>query len=90
LAERAYTSLTRPPARDEPAKTPTAVGFQLTEILAALLRSLTLVTDAELQKCFHPVVARCREMLDSLSTQHSELQGEGFRLYQSRILGDAQ
>ncbi len=42
LAERAYASLTRPPASDEPAKTPTAVGFQLTEILAALLRCQSL------------------------------------------------
>ena len=38
LAERAFHSLTRPPASDEPQKTPVAVGFQLTEILAALRR----------------------------------------------------
>jgi hypothetical protein len=89
LAERAYASLTQIPASDEPAKTPTAVGFQLTEILAALLRSQALVTDSGLQECFPPVVARCREMLDTLVSKHEELHAEGFRLYQLRILGDA-
>jgi len=89
LAERAYASLTQIPASDEPAKTPTAVGFQLTEILAALLRSQALVTDSGLLECFPSVVARCREMLDILVSKHEELHAEGFRLYQQRILGDA-
>jgi hypothetical protein len=89
LAERAYASLTQIPASDEPVKTPTSVGFQLTEILAALLRSQALVTDSGLQECFSPVVARCREMLDNLVSKHEELQAEGFRLYQQRILGGA-
>lgn len=89
LAERAYVSLTRDPAPDEPAKTPTAVGFQLTEILAALLRCQALVTDSELQECFQPVIARCGEMLDTLISKQAELRSEGFRLYQQRILGDA-
>ena len=89
LAERAYASLTQTPASDEPAKTPTAVGFQLTEILAALLRSQNRVTDCGLQECFQPVIARCREMLDTLVSKHKELHAEGFRLYQQRILGDA-
>ena len=88
LAERAYNSLKRPPAWDEPAKTPTAVGFQLTEIVAALLRCKSLVTDSELQECFHPVIASCRQMLDTLVSEQPELHAEGFRLYQSRILGD--
>ncbi|MGB6131555.1 MAG: hypothetical protein WBG54_07230 [Acidobacteriaceae bacterium] len=89
LAERAYASLKQIPASDEPAKTPTSVGFQLTEILAALLRSQALVADSGLQECFPPVVARCREMLDTLVSKHEELQAEGFRLYQQRILGGA-
>jgi len=89
LAERAYASLTRDPAPDEPAKTPTAVGFQLTEILAALLRCQAHVTDSDLQECFQPVIARCRGMLDTLVSKQPELQSEGFRLYQQRILGDA-
>ena len=71
LAERAYNSLKRPPAWDEPAKTPTAVGFQLTEIVAALLRCKSLVTDSELQECFHPVIASCREMLDTLVSEQT-------------------
>jgi len=90
LAERAYASLTLSPSEDEPAKTATAVAFQLTEIVAALQRCQKGVTDAELHACFTPVLTRCRGMLDSLSMQYSELQAEGFRLYQSRILGDAQ
>jgi hypothetical protein len=89
LAERAYASFTRDPAPDEPAKTPTAVGFQLTEILAALLRCQTDVTDSELLECFQPVIARCREMLDALASNQAELQSDGFRLYRQRILGDA-
>jgi hypothetical protein len=88
LAERAYASLSRDPASDEPVKTPTAVGFQLTEILAALLRCQSLVTDSELNECFEPVVARCQGMLDTLVSERAELQTEGFRLYQQRILGD--
>jgi hypothetical protein len=89
LAERANASLARPPAWDEPAKTPTAVGFQLTEIVAALLRCQSLVTDSELQECFRPVIASCRGMLDTLVSQQPELHAEGFRLYYKRILGDA-
>jgi hypothetical protein len=88
LAERAYASLEQVPASDEPAKTPTAVGFQLIEILAALLRCQSLVTDSELHECFQPVIAKCRGMLDALVSKQAELQTEGFRLYQRRILGE--
>lgn len=89
LAERAFASLTAPQRRDEPAKTPTAVAFQLTEILATLMRCQRLITDAELDACFSPVLTRCREMVDSLVGQNSELQTEAFRRYRERILGDA-
>ena len=71
-------------------KTPTAVGFQLTEILAALLRCQKVLVDPELHACFDPVIARCREMLDTLVSQQTELQAQGFRLYSARILGDFQ
>ncbi len=90
LAERAYAGLMQVPASDEPTKTPTAVGFQLIEILAALLRCQSLVTDSELRECFQPVIARCRGMLDTLVSKQAELQAEGFRLYQRRILGEVQ
>ncbi len=89
LAERAFSSLNRPPTRDEPLKTATAVGFQITEILAALLRCRAAIADAELQSCFDPVIARCKEMLNTLS-EEAELQAEGFRLYQARVLGGSQ
>jgi hypothetical protein len=89
LAERAYSSLTQTPSSEEPAKTATAVGFQLTEILAALLRCRSLVTDSELQECFQPVIATCRGMLNTLVSNQAELQAGGFRIYQQRILGNA-
>lgn len=88
LAERAFASLNRPPTHNEPLKTATAVGFQLTEILAALNRSKAAITDSELQACFDPVISRCREMLNTLVAQKAELQAQGFRLYQAHILGD--
>lgn len=90
LAERAFGSLNRPPTRNEPPKTATAVGFQLTEILAALNRSKAAISDSELQACFDPVISRCREMLNTLVAQQAELQSQGFHLYQAHILGDAQ
>src|SRR5580698_6787643 len=89
LAERAYASLTQTPSSDEPAKTPTAVGFQLTEILAALLRCQSGVNESELRECFQPVIASCKGMLDTLVSKNAELQAEGFHLYQRQILGDA-
>jgi hypothetical protein len=89
LAERTYASLTHEPASDEPQKTPIAVGFQLTEILAVLLRCQSPDPDSDLQQCFRPVIASCRGMLDSLVSQQAELQSGGFHLYQQRILGDA-
>jgi hypothetical protein len=90
LAERAFASLNRAPIGDEPQKTPIAVGFQLTEILAAILRCKSAVVDPELRACFEPVVTRVREMLSILVSQQTELQAEGFRFYQSRILGRTQ
>lgn len=90
LAERAFASLKRSPTRNEPQKTATAVGFQLTEILAALIRSKAAISDSELQACFDPVILRCREMLNTLVAQKMELQAPGFRLYQAHILGNAQ
>jgi len=90
LAERVFSSLGGPVASDEPRKTPTAVGFQLTEILAVLLRRRDATSDAELQECFDPVIARCRELLNTLIAQQPELKSDGFGQYRTRILGDAQ
>ncbi|MEX2215955.1 MAG: hypothetical protein WD768_17720 [Phycisphaeraceae bacterium] len=89
LAERAFASLTRPPSNYEPLKTPTAVGFQFPEILAALTRCQAAAVDSELHECFTPVITRCRELLDTLASRYEELQTEGFCLYRARILGDA-
>lgn len=89
LAERAFASLSRPPAPDEPEKTPTAVGFQLTEILAALLRCQDQVEDVALKECFDPVVARCRELIGRHNDAHPELKENAFRIYQERFVGGA-
>ena len=89
LAERAFASLTYPPTPDEPEKTPTAVGFQLTEILAALLRSQEKIEDESLKECFVPVISRCRELIHNLVASHPELGDGVFRMYQDRFVGGA-
>jgi hypothetical protein len=89
LAERAFASLGRPAARDEPTKTPTAVGFQLVEICAALERSKARVSDKELKQCFDPVLARCLELVDQVARRNPELKGGVFQDYRQRILRDA-
>lgn len=89
LAERAYASLSRPPARDEPVKSATAVGFQLTEILALLLRGQAQIADASLKDCFVPAISRCQELVRSLSDAHPELNSGTFRLYQQRFAGES-
>lgn len=88
LAERAFQSLSRR-ADDEPQKTPIAVGFQLTEILAALLRCEAVVVAPELRACFNPVIARCRELLDRLVSQHAELSSGAFQNYSARVAGES-
>jgi hypothetical protein len=88
-AERAFQSLTRPPAGDEPQKTPVAVGFQQAEILAALQRCKAAVVDPDLRQCFGPVIARCRELMDTLVSQQPDLRAGAFLNYTARITGDA-
>ncbi|MHB1556906.1 MAG: hypothetical protein ACYC61_05430 [Isosphaeraceae bacterium] len=87
LAEHAFRSLTRPPAADEPRKTPVAVGFQLAEILAALRRCEAAVVDPDLRPCFGPVIARCRELLDTLVSGQPDLRTGAFPNYVARITG---
>ncbi|NQV23506.1 MAG: hypothetical protein HQ518_03970 [Rhodopirellula sp.] len=87
LAERAFASLNHPPHQDEPEKTPTAVGFQLTEILAALLRAQVKIEDETLKECFVPVIGRCRALIAMLVACHPELGDGVFRMYQDRFVG---
>jgi hypothetical protein len=87
LAERAFASLGHAPTNHEPVKTPIAVGFQLTEILAALLRSQDRLQDGPIRKCFSPVVSRCRELLSELEAAHPELTHGPFRNYCDRFTG---
>ena len=69
LAKQAFASLRQPPKRGEPTKTPTAVGFQLVEICAALERSKARVIDKELKQCFEPVLQEARQLLNRLHVQ---------------------
>jgi len=87
LANRAFASLSQPPGPDEPEKTPTAVGFQITEILATLLRCREGVEDVTLRECFDPVIDRCRDILGELASTHPELKEGAFRSYQQRFVG---
>lgn len=87
LAEHAFASLNRPPSYDEPKKTPTAVGVQITEILAALLRSQAKIEDETLKAYFDPVIGRCRELNNKLLNAYPELSDGAFRTYQSRFVG---
>ena len=88
LAERAFSSLGCFPAHDEPKKTPTAVGFQIIEILAVLQRCLLAVSDPDLLFCFEPVLARCQELLNTLVSQHADLRTAEFGLYRAQVLGE--
>jgi len=87
LAERAFASLSAPPGPDEPEKTPTAVGFQLTEVVAALLRCRDRLEDASLKECFDSVIGHCRGLLNNLVDNHPELKEKTFPLYQRRFVG---
>jgi len=89
LAKCAFESLSRPQGLHEPEKTPIAVGFQLTEILAAFLRCRAGITDPKLQERFAPVVDRCRNWLSDCVARYPELQEAGFQDYSKRITGSA-
>lgn len=89
LAERAFASLSRAPTSDEPVKTAIAVGFQLTEILALLLRGKAQITDEALKDCFVSAISRCQELVRSLADIHPELKNGAFHLYQQRFAGES-
>ena len=80
LAERAAASLQAKLGPSEPRKTAIAVGFQLVEILAALVRSRAAAPE-ELRDCFDPVVERCRALLDELIASHEDLRTLEFERY---------
>lgn len=86
LAERAFASLFQVSAADEPTKTPTAVAFQLVEIIAALKRCRHRISDKELQSCFDPVLSRCVEMLDHVAAQSPFLNGGSFANYRNHFV----
>jgi hypothetical protein len=88
LARHAVASLTRIACHDEPTKTPTAVGFQLVEIIAALLRCRSMMPDDELRDAFLPVLAQCNGMLDQLVNEYDVLRDAGFECYRQAIAED--
>lgn len=86
LADRAYLSLEKEPAPFEPKKTPTAVGFQLVEIIAVLMRCRDKTNHPELQVCFDIVISRCKEMIDAIRNKYPELSNGSFDLYYKQLL----
>jgi hypothetical protein len=81
LAQQAYASLSRPADPDEPRKTPIAVGFQLVEITAALLRCRARATQDEFRALYDQAVTQCRGWLDALKENHPGLSNGPFALY---------
>lgn len=89
LAKQAVASLSQPPGRNEPVKTPTAAGFQLVEICAALERSRARVSDKELRQCFDPILDECRTLVNELVKKNPGLKSGAFEEYRRRMLVEA-
>jgi hypothetical protein len=86
LARQVAESLSRPSLPDEPKKTPIAVGFQLVEITAALLRCRNQASDAELRSVCDQAIVECRQLLDAVCTAHPEQLAIGpFDLYRKQF-----
>ncbi len=81
LAQQAFESLSRSPRQDEPRKTPVAVGFQLVEITAALLRCRGRAIEGELRGLYDQAVDRCRTWLDTLAAEKPDLTAGPFTTY---------
>jgi hypothetical protein len=87
LARQALSSIGRR-SPDEPAKTPTAAGFQLVEIAAALLRCRTTFAEGPLRDLCERAARECCTMLDGLARQHPGLGQGPFKLYRDALLGE--
>jgi hypothetical protein len=66
-----------------------AVGFQLVEITAALLRCRARATQDEFRALYDEAVARCRSWLDALGKDYPGLAVGPFTLYRKTFIEDA-
>jgi hypothetical protein len=89
LAQEAYESMKRSPGPHEPNKTPTAVGFQLVEIIAALRRGRDRMVEADHRAAYEEAVAKCRNWLDKLTAAYSDLRSAEFSKYRRLFAEDA-
>ena len=89
LVNLVVQSLRALPARDEPIKTATAVGFQLVEIAGVLRRCRERVTDPEVREAISAALGLCLDRLDELSHAYPELTSGVFPRYRIRFVGDA-
>lgn len=88
LAETAIRSFRQGPARDEPIKTATAVGFQLVEITAALRRCRQRATAPEVRDALTDAIGQCLGRLDELAQEYPELTSGLFARYRGHFVGD--
>jgi hypothetical protein len=86
LARRAFDSLDKPPPLGEPRKTATAVGFQLVELQAALLRCRNEITQPELKELVNPVLGEIRGFLANVAVNSAEVQSPAFERYCEEFL----
>jgi hypothetical protein len=89
LAHEAYESLKRGPGPHEPNKTPTAVGFQLVEIIAALRRGRDRMVEADHRAAYVEAIGKCHNWLDKLTAAYSELKNAEFSKYRRLFVEDA-
>lgn len=87
LARQVVTSAACAPGPNEPKKTAIAVGFQLVEIGAALVRCREAAGGAELLAELDAGIEICRSELDALASKHDELRENGFVAYRRCFLG---
>lgn len=88
LARQAYESLKREPGPHEPAKTPTAVGFQLVEIIAALRRGRDRMVEADHRAAYEEAIGKCRAWLNEVSAA-PEMTTAEFSKYRRLFAEDA-
>jgi hypothetical protein len=88
LAREAYESLKRGPGLHEPEKTPTAVGFQLVEIIAALRRGRDRMVEADHRAAYEEAIGKCRNWLDEVTAAYSDLRNAEFSKYRRLFVED--
>jgi hypothetical protein len=90
LAREAIESLNRLPGPHEPKKTPTAVGFQLVEIIAILRRGRDQMVDADHRAAYDEAIAKCRSWLDEVAAAYpGQLRNPEFSRYRRLLAEDA-